>query len=232
MGFLDEVQELGWTNQSQQFPRVWYHNGIKQAGTASQWYTKQSETTASDPWVEVEKFEGEAGYVTATFSFAPIMMRSQAFMTEPDGSTKWLPHYEKGARIYTEYLSFIDGLPHPTVFIVKGLAGKAVNDAIKEFRKSIPKANEMPPWTFYIPLQVDMSKGKPVFQDTGRGAFVNLPVLREFTDESAYVGKELLHEGKNIMQEYAEWAKTRRGGTPVAQEQSESPQSSGEYEPF
>ena len=233
MSYLDDVRALGYKANTQQFPRVWYHNGVKQTMTASQWYAKKEEVVpTSDTWKEVEKFEGELGFVAQQFRFAPILVRSQAFSTEPDGTTKWLDHYVKGARIYTEYLSFIEGIEGLAVFIVKGLAGKAVNDAIREFRKGIPNAASIPPWTFYIPLQVDTAKGKPVFQDTGRGAFVNLPVLQEFDADKCYVGVDLLNEGYRLSQEYADWAKARRGNVPEQNDtQPESP-ASGEFEPF
>lgn len=237
MGFLDDVKDLGYKKSTVEFPRVWYHNGNKHIAQASQWYTKAEESgDLPEPWTEVEKFEGETGYVAQQFRFAPILMRSQSFITDADGRTQWLDHYVKGARIYTEYLSFIEGFSQPAVFIVKGLAGKAISDHIKQFRKSMPNSATVPPWTFYIPLAVEHNKsGKPVFHDTGKGAFVNLPILGEYTQESAYVGKDLLNEGMSISTTYASWAKARRGDTPEPAEEEAKPESedtSGQYDPF
>jgi hypothetical protein len=230
MGMLDDIKNLGYKSEvAQQFPRVWFHNGIKAATTHGEWYTSERELnglTTAKPWVAKEKFDGEDGYVASSFRFAPIMTRSQAFMTNDAQETIWLKHYTKGARIYTEYLCIVESITTqagayvPVVFATKGLVGKAVANNIKDFRKASTKVdlNAMPPWAFFIPMAAPVNdKGKPVYTDTGRGAFVTLPTLTlpdTFDMEAYYVGPDILAQGDEFYKANREWSKQQRGNEP------------------
>src|SRR5690554_4276332 len=87
-------------------PKFWWHNGVRQAKTPGNFYTKDAEFPQGlgAPWASDDRFEGEQGYSTAQLRIAVLAVRSQAFrkQDDPKAPPQWLPRWEQGASIYTE----------------------------------------------------------------------------------------------------------------------------------
>ena len=117
---------------AEMYPRIWWYNGAKQAGTAGHFYTTEREI-AQCPygWMQVQRYDDEVGYTADTLRIAVIRKRSQAYSEDrSSGMTvkTWHEHYKfnAGYRIYTELLCLVEGIHVPVVWVVKGMTGKAV----------------------------------------------------------------------------------------------------------
>ena len=238
------------TDNAVAIPRIWWMNGAKQAKTPGVFYAKALEHPGEFPdgWTEAERFQGETGYETAQLVCALVGWRMQAF-NEVDGARGkervWLPEYKPGAKLYTEWLVMVDGLDYPCVICSKGLTGKALGVARKEFATRVlgPAAKlagrPMVPWSFWMQLETSRDKhGKVEYVDTGYGSLITPPVLtlpsifyqaldlkndksREELGTNLdllYVGDNLLQRGVELREEYADWLKEKRGTVSVVTE--------------
>lgn len=218
--------------QSEAYPRIWWYNGSKQAGTNGHFYTTEREFPEGiHGFEQVERYDDEVGYKAEALKIAIIRRRAQAYTEVRDGdrTTKtWHDHYKPGRKIYTELLCLVEGVDEPVVWVVKGMIGQAVTKRktgiVDVFAESVLKLaaetwkgdGEVPPWAFWMPIMAPKTdKGKPVYTDTGYGSHVTLPVLalpamsREAL-KAIYVGRELLDIGKAHYIASAEWSKTMR----------------------
>lgn len=208
-------------------PKIWWHNGIKQAKTAGSFYTRASEFAngLAEPWIPEERFDGEAGFATTSLRLAILAYRSQPMRKYKDAEgkdqTEWKLRYEKGDTIYTELLCMIEGYDGPVVWAMKGLTGQAVtgkngilqsyiNGLLKEASRVAKRG--MPLWSFWLPIASKQTAGKTAYEDTGFGSFVTPPAL--FLPENAidvlFVQPEGIAKGADILNEYTEWSKTKR----------------------
>lgn len=245
----DDIQGFSWQADSEergsQYPRIWWHNGVKQAQTNGSFYTSEREFSAplGEPWQGVEKFDDEQGYQTSTLRFAVIRKRVQAYSEEViDGNRvkTWHDHWKQGRKLYTELLGFIEGYEGLVIWPVKGLIGKAITakgsgiiarhkEAVIDIAAKTWKGQGgVPPWAFWIPITAPVNaKGKPEYTDTGYGSFVTLPqlALPATVDRavlgSLFVGKELLEVGLDAYHDHSAWQKelhTNEGDTPTQAE--------------
>jgi hypothetical protein len=231
--FLDTMAtaEIDYTPEQQDRPPYfWWHNGDKKSKTPGSFYTKLAELgdAPGDPWQSDDRFDGEEGYSVRALHVAVIGYKMQAFTEEGEGRMKrkiWHAKWEKGRRLYTEVLCFVEGISGPVVWACKGLTGKAITGKgagiLSQYRETLLKEAEkrarkaVPPWSFWLPITsaVDAS-GKTVYTDTGFGSFVTLPALdwgKRTTDElinQLFVGGDLLADGARIRKEYETWLKT------------------------
>lgn len=225
-------------------PRIWWHNGVKNAKTSGNFYTKETELlhAPNPPWAQVDRFDGEVGFTTERLSIAVIGHRAQAFIRNgKDTPPTWLTKWEKGAQIYTEMLCFVPGIDGPVVWAMRGLTGKAVTGKggilgtyqaglLRDASKVAGKA--LPLWTFWLPIAtLRDTAGKIVYSDTGHGSTVTPPALYLPKDalDTLYVGNDMLSEGALIREQYADWFKRRRGNeaaeeTPAAPAYRNAPQ--------
>ena len=237
------------TRDAEQYPRIWWYNGVKQAGTAGHFYTSEREfpNAPTDPWTQVERYDDEVGYMTENLLVAMIRRRSQAYTEDRTTNTKtWHPHYKPGMRIYTEILCLVKGIDEPVVWVVKGMTGKAVTgrkvgivdtfaEAVLKPAQASWKHGQVPPWAFWMLITgARGDKGKPVYTDTGYGSTVTLPSLAGVpatvtrdTLTTLYVGRDMLDFGLEVYKSSAEWAKTQRTNdevpaTPTAQASEDS----------
>ena len=230
------------------FPRIWWYNGSKQAGTNGFFYTSVREfpNGLTDPWQEVEKYDDETGYMATALRVAIVRKRVQAYSESRIGNdvTKtWHPHYKPnhGMKLYTELLCLVNGMDTPVVWICKGMTGKEVtaknggiislhHDAVIELAKPTWKAGIVPSWAFWIPIKAPLNaKGKPEYVDTGYGSFVTPPKLdlpstvTRDTLKDLYVGRELLDFGLNLYHDSAAWSKQLRGSDTPAESAPATP---------
>jgi len=219
---------------AEMYPRIWWYNGAKQAGTAGHFYTTEREI-AQCPygWMQVQRYDDEVGYTADTLRIAVIRKRSQAYSEDrTSGMTvkTWHEHYKfnSGYRIYTELLCLVEGIHMPVVWVVKGMTGKAVtgrktglldgfNEAVLKPAVALWKHGAMPSWAFWMPVAgAKTDKGKPIYTDTGFGSHVTLPTLAlpATVDREAlkglYIGRTLLDYGLEVYKASAEWQKTLR----------------------
>lgn len=219
--------------QGEAYPRIWWYNGSKQAGTNGHFYTTQREFEQCPTGFEtVERYDDEVGYKADALRIAIIRRRAQAYTEVRDGgnATKtWHDHYKPGMRIYTELLCLIEGIDEPVVWVVKGMTGQAVTKkrsgliaqhdelVLKLAAQTWKGGGVVPPWAFWMPIMAPKTdKGKPAYTDTGYGSFVTLPVLAlpQMSRDALkvlFVGRPLLDEGLRIYHDSAEWFTTMRG---------------------
>lgn len=217
---------------AEMYPRIWWYNGAKQAGTNGHFYTNEREfAECPTGWTQVERYDDEVGYTADALRIAVIRKRVQAYSEDRSSGMAiktWHPHYKPGYRLYTELLCLVEGIEEPVVWVVKGMLGKHVtskfgllqhhhDNIIKQAMTTWKGDGVVPPWAFWVPIKADTTdKGKPVYTDTGYGSHVTLPKLdiplhvpREVL-VGLYVGRAVLDNGLKIYQESAEWAKTQR----------------------
>jgi len=236
---------------AEMYPRIWWYNGAKQAGTSGHFYTNEREfpTTPTTPWATVERYDDEVGYMAEALRIAMIRRRSQAYSEDRTTNTKtWHSHYKPGLRIYTEILCLVEGIDEPVVWVVKGMTGKAVTGRkvgmIETFVESVIKpaqaswkSGHVPPWAFWMPVMgAKTEKGKPMYTDTGFGSTVTLPslALPSAIDRTAltalYVGRTLLDYGLEVYKASADWAKAQRTNDETPS--TPAPASDDSVEPF
>lgn len=233
------------SDNANEFPRMYWRNGVKAAMTCGEFYIKAAEVNNQElgtPWISAERHIDEPAYVTPGLKIMVIRKRSQAYIeTTTDGLRlkTWQEHYKAnaGMKIYTELLCYIEGYSEPVTWVIKGLTGKAVTGknvgivdkfheaVIKEAQKSW-KNGTVPPWAFWTPItSAKDSKGRPVFTDTGYGSHVTPPTLgiipagREGL-KSLWVGEDLLRIGLALYNDTAEWQKAKRSSEGAPQEKT------------
>ena len=208
-------------------PRIWWHNGVKQAKTPGNFYTKAAEFPEAlvAPWVPDDRFEGEEGYTTHTLRIAVLAVRSQPFKKFKDNDGKDRVEYgtrwEPGMSIHTELLCLIEGSDAPVVWSMKGLTGKAVtgkggilqtyqSGLLKEASRQAKRG--LPLWSFWLPIASKKHGDKIAYEDTGFGSFVTPPALYlpENPIDALFVGGEVLQRGADALNEYASWQDTKR----------------------
>lgn len=244
---------------NEQFPRMWWYNGSKQAGTNGFFYTSAREfpNGLTEPWEQVEKYDDEVGYMATTLSIAIVRKRVQAYTETRIGNdvTKtWHKHYKPNhnMKLYTELLCLVKGMDDPVVWIVKGMTGRAVtkkgegivdqhHDAVfKQAAATWRAQGEIPSWAFWTTITAPTNaKGKPDYVDTGYGSHVTPPRLSLANPvnrdvlKQLYVGRELLEIGKTLYVETADWQKQLRANDEDTQTQSAPPaQSDNGVDPF
>lgn len=240
MTAFDELKELDvqtFDQDQQQPPRIWWHNGNKQAKTPGSFYTKEEEIGGppDSPWQEVEKYDGETGYVAESLKIAIIATRSQPVIIDSSGERKtytWLTKWEKGAQIYTEILCFAEGIAEPVVWPCKGMTGKAMTGKggiLQSYEKGFLRnasqcvGKGLNPWAFWLPISTKLdSAGKPAYDDTGFKSFVTppdlfLPAMAVTQDlmNALFVGSDLYKRGAEVRVEFDSWIKEKRGNEPV-----------------
>lgn len=238
--------------QGEEYPRIWWYNGSKQAGTNGHFYTTEREFPEGlAGFAQVERYDDEVGYKADALNIAVIRRRAQAYTEVRDGdrTTKtWHDHYKPGRRIYTELLCMVEGVDEPVVWVVKGMTGQAVTKRktgiIDVFGETVLKLaaetwkgdGQVPPWAFWMPITAPKTdKGKPMYTDTGYGSHVTLPALAlpqmsRDALKGIFVGRDLLELGKAHYIASAEWAKTMRGND--APTTVTAPPSDDSVEPF
>lgn len=232
MSIFDDVKQLDYTPEQNGdgLPRVYYFNGVdaKTVRTNGEFYTK---SPAGDGWTVSNRFPDEEGYSTAELWFAPIAYREQWFTTDAvTKRTVWLAHYEPGARKYSEQIGFIRGIDGPAVLVSKGMISRALygkGGVFQTFAETVGAAyrkaakSAAPGWALYVPIVPPVDKkGNPAYTSTGHGSTVTPPVCNpKYTEKAGldtinalYVGTELLQLGAEYVQQFADWAKQRRGG--------------------
>lgn len=234
MNFADMIKGVAIPEtagrQSDELPRIWWHNGVRQAKTGGSFYTKQSEFAGGlgAPWAVDDRFEGEAGYSTAELRIAVLAYRTQPFVQhekqpgEKFGRKEFLTAWRPGAKLYTETLCFIDGFDGVAVWCCDGLTGKAVSSKagiLKTYELGLLSDAEhiagqpLPLWSFWLPIATKRTQdGKIAYEDTGYGSFVTPPALHLPKDalETLFIGAELLERGAQVMKQHAKWQTTRR----------------------
>ncbi len=204
-------------------PRMWWHNGIKQAKTSGSFYTRASEfpNGLPTPWASDDRFEGEQGYSTSALKVAVLAKRTQAFVkpAEQGQPVEWLTKWRAGASVYTELLCLIEGYDGPVVWAAKGLTGKSVSEILRSYENGLLKEasrvakRALPLWAFWLPISSKrLADGKPAYEDTGYGSWVTPPalVLPEQAMDALYVGNDLIATGSDIWNEHASWSKFQR----------------------
>jgi len=230
----------------QGYPRIWWFNGVKQAGTAGHFYTSENEfdTPLGAPWTKVQRFQDGDGYVTEKLSIIPIRKRYQAFHRDANDRKRkvWLDKWEDGASLYTEILCFMQGYDGLVILAVKGLTGKALtgkttgvfamfaDSVMAEAKKTMKKGAKLPPFSFWIPISCAKKNGRVEYQETKYGSFVTPPVLaigEPVTRETAlklYVGKDMLEKCHQAWKDHGEWRlQTRTTDAPSAQSPQSTP---------
>ena len=230
MSIFDDIKGLDYKEETtgDNLPRVYYFNGVdaKTVRTNGEFYTKSD---AGEGWAVSNRFPDEDGYSTGELWFAPIAYREQWFTTDPQTKrTVWLGHYEPGSRKYSEQIGFVRGIDEPAVLVTKGMISRAIygkGGVMETFHTTIGafarKSGKMafPGWALYIPIVPPMDKkGQPVYTSTGHGSTVTIPVCNPKYEPSMdtinklYVGTERLQLGAELVIQFADWAKQRRGG--------------------
>lgn len=206
-------------------PKMWWHNGVKQAKTPGTFYTRASEFPNGLPWTPEQRFDNEDGYVTETAKIAILAVRQQAFRKDkddPQAKVEWLMRWEQGASIYTELLCLLEGHDGPVVWACKGLTGKAVtgkggilqtyqNGLLKEAARVAGKA--LPLWTFWLPIASKRTAdGKVAYEDTGYGSLVTPPALHLPTNamDALFVGADVMRLGDSVIGQYPSWEQHKR----------------------
>jgi hypothetical protein len=239
--------------QGEAYPRIWWYNGAKQAGTNGHFYTTEREFPDGIPgWTQVDRYEDEVGYKADALRIAVVRRRAQAYSEDRTSGMPvktWHPHYKPGLRIYTELLCMVEGVADPVVWVVKGMLGKHITaknggllsmhyeNTVKQAIPTWKGQGTVPGWAFWCPIAAPKTdKGKPVYTDTGYGSHVTLPV-RDYDPHvtrevlvSLFVGRDLLEQGLRIYQDSAEWAKTLRGNDDAPT--VATPPSDDSVEPF
>lgn len=234
MSFADMIKDVAIPEtagrQNDDLPRIWWHNGVRQAKTGGSFYTKQAEFAGGldAPWAQDERFEGEVGYSTVELKIAVLSYRTQPFVQqeklpgEKFARKQFLTRWEPGAKLYTEVLCFIAGFREPVVWCSDGLTGKAVSSKtgiLKTYEGGLLSQAEgiagqqMPLWSFWLPIATKRTAdGKIAYEDTGFGSFVTPPALLLPKDalDTLFVGPELLERGARIMRQHARWAQQKR----------------------
>ena len=214
------------------YPRIWWFNGNKTAGTAGHFYTSEKEFPEGlqAPWVAVQRFEDADGFTTESLSVVPIRKRYQPFIQDPkDRKHKmWLSKnapWEKGMSVYTEILCFMEGYDGLVILAVKGMTGKALTNRtdgifkrhadsiIAVAKKTAKKGAKIPPFMFWVPITGKRTaKGKVEYTDTGYSSVVTLPELAIQTDnvtrEDAkkwFIGAEMLEKAREAYESHNEW---------------------------
>lgn len=228
-----------------EYPRIWFYNGVKAAGTNGYFYSTVNEFEHDLPgWNSCTTFS-EDGISTSEVMLAVIRKRSQAYTeTVVNGvrTRNWLKHYEKGAKLYTELLCLMNGYDKPITLNVKGMIGAAINRKggitsmhelyVLQEAKKLWKQNgaygNPPTWSFYIPITVQVTKqGKPVYTDTNYGSFVTLPYMPVTAPADReqllklFVGRDKLDYGLEIYNDTAAWQKKLRANEQQEEVQSE-----------
>jgi hypothetical protein len=226
--FFDDIAGLEFETETptRQLPKIWWFNGVdaKTVRTNGEFYTKLN--GCKTPWNESNRFPDESGYSAPSLHWAPIYYREQWF-TSDGQETRWLAHYEKGARKYAEQLGFAAGIDEPIILVTKGMTARAIygkGGIFDEYQKTIGAfamtlaKTTLPGWAFYIPMTAPTDKkGNPVYTETGKGSVVTLPVINPKFGatrddlKTLYVGSEMLQLGAVIQKEYKGWADERRG---------------------
>lgn len=226
--FADEITSIAIDSQHTaafEPSKIWWHNGVRQVKQPGHFYARAADFPAGIPgWVDIEKFEGEAGLTIESVKLAVLTWRSQAFRKSDDPSVpgEWLIKWEPGATIYTELLCLIEGMDEPVIWAAKGLTGKAItgkggilptyqNGLLRNAVRVAGKA--LPHWTFWLPISSKRTAdGKTAYEDTGHGSFVTPPalILPDDAMDVLYVGRDVLARGEEVLNEYHGWKDARR----------------------
>lgn len=212
--------------------RIYWHNGVKQAGTPGMFYTSLKELGEAPgaPWTPVSKYEGEAGYVAEHLRIIVYGYRTQPYTEEKrNGMTfrTWLPEWVDGARLYTEFLCAVQGIDGVCVLPVKGLTGKAFREKsigiLPQYRAMVlgpartMSKKQLPDWSFWLPVSTELDqRGKTIYTDTGHGSFITRPVLSLPNLQDAelfrdlFAGADMINRGFDIVREHVDWFKTKR----------------------
>lgn len=231
MSFADMITGLTVrTNKVVSFepPKIWYHNGVRQAKTPGSFYTKLAEVPAGlgAPWASDDRFEGEQGYSTTALKIAVLAHRSQPFRKYKDADGRerieYMPRWEKGMSIHTELLCLIEGHAEPVVWSMKGLTGAAVTGKggiLQSYRNGLLKeacrmaGQALPEWAFWLPIASKRtSDGKIAYEDTGFGSFITPPALHLPAQplEALFGGQELIDRGEAALAQYPTWESFKR----------------------
>ena len=225
-------------------PRIWWRYGAppSQAGffysPASAW-----PTPLPDPWVEEEVFQGEAGWVTRSLELCVVLKRAQPYRKVQVGGKVWrayAPRWEPGMQIHTEVLCLIRGVDTPAVWSYHGATGAVAENckdgiwatatrllATEASRRARRPVSLSAFWVLLGPT-LD-SRGKPVFARLTQGATLNHVALRlpdapaEELPARQYVGREILERVVALQEEYADWARQRRGDAVPTGEEPPAP---------
>jgi len=223
---------------SRGYPKIWWFNGVRQAGTAGHFYTSEKEFPQglSNPWQPVSRFNDSDGFVAETLCIIPIRKRYQPYKRDPMDSKRkiWYPanaEWEVGMSIYTEILCFMEGYDGLVVLAVKGLTGKALTNrvdgifkrhaelVITTAKKTAKKGAKIPPYMFWVPISTKrMANGKVEYRDTGHSSITTPPDLAlQFTGEPTrddikkwYIGSEMLVKAREAYESHAEWRREQR----------------------
>jgi hypothetical protein len=245
MSYLDDIKDIPVPADAGDYdgpPRMYWHNGNRQAGTGGSFYLKAAELGGVDqepgkPWQACERFQGEQGYSTETLRIAVLGYRAQAFKEDGDRRV-WLAEWTEGARFQTELLCLVQGLEAwaPVVWVAKGLTGKAMTakgtGVLAQYREALlkPASQEagraLPLWTFWLPITTLKKDGAVVYSDTGFKSVVTPPMIHpQALDaskaEKLFVGADLYRLGADIRVEYDGWLRQRRGGVEATEQASD-----------
>lgn len=222
------------------YPKIWWFNGVKAAGTAGHFYTSEKEFPAGlgSPWTPVKRFDDGDGFVTETLSVIPIRKRYQPFMQDKRDKKRkiWFASdapWQAGMTVYTEILCFMEGYEGLVVLAVKGMTGKALtnrNDGVFKrhadsiiavARQTAKKGVKIPPFMFWVPITCKKTaKGKVDYVDTGHSSFVTPPDLAISTDDVTredakkwFIGGDMLDKARVAYETHGEWRKEQRNVT-------------------
>lgn len=237
------AQTAAVADTNERLPRLGWRNGAKQAKTPGFFYISADDLgpdVPSNDWQEVNIYGEEIGYTATSLRLASIGHRMQAFLTEDTGAkyptTTWLPRWEPGAKLFTEALVLVEGLPGIWSWNIKGMTGKAVTgkggifDQHKRFVKTASAAISatFSPWAFWVTIGGKTDhKGGPLYEDTGFKSFVTPPALLGHDDGDVLAQANRLFVGKDqyaeLTRQYhmfkgAGWFEQQRGNVsaPVA----------------
>lgn len=232
------------------YPKIWWFNGVRQAGTAGHFYTSEKEfpNGLGKPWQPVSRFNDADGFVAETLNIIPIRKRYQPFKKDPMDSKRkiWYPanaEWEVGMTIYTEILCFMEGYDGLVVLAVKGMTGKALTNRVDGVfkrhadgvltvaKKTAKKGAKIPPYMFWVPITCKRTKnGKVDYQDTGHSSTITPPDLGMNVDDLTredikpwYVGGEMLEKAKEAYESHAEWRREQRASAIEVQQTSQAP---------
>lgn len=227
------------SDTSERLPRLGWRNGAKQAKTPGFFYISADDLGADvpgTPWSEVNIYGEEIGYSATRLRLTTIGHRMQAFLTEDLGgtypATTWLAEWQPGAKLFTEMLVQVEGLPGIWSWNIKGMTGKAVTGKggiLEQHKKFVKAASvaigaQFSPWAFWVDIggKTDAKSG-PLYEDTGFKSFVTPPTLLVGSDDllasaqRLFVGKA---EYAELTRQYhmfksAGWFTAKRGNAPA-----------------
>lgn len=230
-----ETQEISEYNAPTE-PRIGWRNGQQvktrqgMSEEAGFFYLSERsvQSAPSVPWQAAQVYQNEDGYTAEALRVAIIGKRSQAFTEDRDtGKRVWYDTWEKGRRIYTEYLALAEGLAGPIVWAAKGMHAKAIDTVLKAYKAGLLKdaaavaGQKLYPWTFWLPFSTERdARGKIIYADTGYGSTYTPPAVLYPADpmDALYVGRDALDLGLAIHQQYTTdgWFQAKRTNSSEA----------------